>query len=154
PQFHLPKVLVAVSKAHIEKNEQEFTPLLHGVMTALFDHAVQFAVIDDVDLSRIDSGPHVLIYPNPEHASPEVIAKLRARVEKGDDLFVTGDFTPPLEGGATRHTEPVLQLLGLKWLADYPAGSEIPIGPVSGWDLLTPYIGRPLSKFRAAGARA
>jgi len=154
PQFHIPKVLVVVSKAHIEKDERTFTPYLHGTMDALFDHQVQFAVIDDVDLDRIPAGPHVLIYPNPEYASPEVIAKLRARVEGGDDLFLTGDFTQPLEAGAARDTGLFLQISGLKWLADYPAGSEIPIAPVGGWELLNPYIGHPVSKLQADGARA
>jgi len=152
PQFHVPKVLVVVSKAHIEHDESKFTPYLHGTMNALFDHAVQFTVIDDVDLDRIASGPHVLIYPDPEYTSPDVIAKLRARVEEGDDLFLTGGFVQP-QARPARNTELFAQLSGLRWLADYPPGSEIPIAPVGGWELLNPYIGRPLSKFQAAGAR-
>ena len=154
PQFHVPKVLVLVSKAHIEKDEKGFTPYLHGTMSALFDHAVQFAVIDDVDLDRIPAGPHVLIYPDPEYASPEVSAKLRARVEEGDDLFLTGDFTQPLGGSAARDTELFYHILGLKWLADYAAGTEIPVAPAGGWELLNPYIGHPLSRFQADGARS
>jgi hypothetical protein len=154
PQFHVAKVLVVVSKAHIEKDEKGFTPYLHGIISALFDHAVQFAVVDDVDLDGIPAGPHVLIYPNPEYAVPEVTAKLRARVENGDDLFLTGDFTQPLEGGAARDTELFRHILGLKWLADYPAGTEIPVGPAGGWELLNTYIGHPLSRFQAGGAHA
>ncbi len=152
PTFHFPKVLIVFSKAHLMKDEESFVPYLYGTLNALFEYAVQYAVIDDVDLDRIPSGPHVLIYPDPRYASPEILSKLRSRVEAGDDLFLTGDFTQPLEAGGSRQIELFNQFVGLKWLSDYPAGSEIPIVPARIAELLNPYIGHPLSMFQSDGA--
>jgi len=152
PAFHMPKVLVVFSKAHLVTNEDSFLPYLRGTLNALFEQAVQFAVIDDVDLDRIPPGPHVLIYPNPRYASPEILTKLRSRVEAGDALFLTGDFTQPLDPGGSRQTELFDRMVGLRWVSDYLAGSEIPIVPVGGSQLLHPYVGRPLSMFRSGGA--
>jgi hypothetical protein len=153
PQFHIPKVLVIFAKAHLEKDEKSFAPYLHGVLDALFERAVQFAVVDDADLDRVPAGPHVLIYPDPRYASPEIATKLRGRVEAGDTLFLAGDFTQPVEASGARDTETLDVLGGLKWLADYPAGSEVPVAPSVGLGLLSPYIGRPLGKLQAEHAR-
>jgi hypothetical protein len=153
PEFQLPKTLVVLPKAEIERNETSYVPYLHGVLNALFDRAVQFATIDDTDLDRIPVGPHVLIYPDPEYAVPEVLAKLSARVEAGDDLFLAGDFTRPLEAGGERQTELFRRLAGLKWLGDYTSGSEIPIEPAVEPGILNPYIGQPQSMFQAEDAR-
>ena len=127
---------------------------VNGIMNALFEHEVQFAVIDDVDLDKLPNEPRVLIYPDPVYASNEVLTKLRSRVMAGDDLFLTGDFSQPLEAGGERQTKFFSELAGLRWLADYPAGSEIPIVPVEGGGLVNPYLGHPLSKFQAEGGRA
>ncbi len=154
PQFDLPKVLVVLSKAHLMKDEESFVPYLNGTMDALFERAIQFAVIDDVDLDRLPTEPHVLIYPDPEYASKEVFTRLRSRVMAGDDLFLTGDFTQPFEDGGDRQTKFFHDLVGLRWLADYPAGSEVAIQPVEGGELLNPYLGHPLSKFQTDGAHA
>jgi hypothetical protein len=149
PQFVLPKVLLVLSKAHLMKDEDSFVPYLNGIMDALFERAIQFAVIDDVDLDRLPNEPHVLIYPDPEYASKDVLTRLQSRVMAGDDLFLTGDFTQSSEGGDDRQTGFFHDLAGLRWLADYPAGSEVSILPVEGGELLNPYLGRPLSNFQA-----
>jgi hypothetical protein len=151
PEFHLPNVLVVFPKERLVKDGEPFLPYLHGVLNALFERAVQFAVIDDVDLDRIPSGPHVLIYPDPRCASPDVLKKLQSRAEAGDALFVSGDFTQPVEAGGNRQTETFRQLAGVSWLSDYAPGAEIPIVPTGAIGLLHPYIGRPVSKFRAEG---
>jgi hypothetical protein len=163
PQFNLPKVLVVIPKAHVMKDQEAVVPYgwgfetptyVNGIMNALFEHEVQFAVIDDVDLDKLPNEPRVLIYPDPVYASNEVLTKLRSRVMAGDDLFLTGDFSQPLEAGGERQTKFFSELAGLRWLADYPAGSEIPIVPVEGGGLVNPYLGHPLSKFQAEGGRA
>jgi len=153
PEFRFPKTLVVLPKAEIERNESTYAPYLNGILSALFDYSVQFATIDDTDLERIPVGSHVLIYPDPEFALPEVLAKLSARVEAGDDLFLSGDFTRPLEAGDERRTEFFRRLAGLKWLGDCTNGSEIPIEPVVGPEILNPYIGQPRSIFEAEDAR-
>jgi hypothetical protein len=134
------------------KDGEAFTPYLHGVLNALFERAVQFAVIDDADLDRLPSGPHVLIYPDPKCASPEVLKKLQSRVEAGDALFMSGDFTQPLEAGGDRQAGWFKQLAGVSWVSDYAPGSEIPIVPSGALGILNPYIGHPGSKFHAEGA--
>ncbi len=154
PEFNPPKVLVVFPKAHIERDEEVFAPYLCGALDVLFEQGVQFASIDDVDLDRIPSGPHVLIYLDPYYASPEVLTRLQARVEAGDDLFLSGDFSQPLEAGASRETDAFSKLVGLKWLGDNVPGSEIAIAPTDASGLVHPYIGHPLAKFQAAEARA
>jgi len=153
PEFIPPKVLVVFPQARLERDEETYAAYLHGVMNVLLEAGVQFAAIDDGDLDRIPAGPHVLIYPDPHYASPEVLAKLRTRVEAGDDLFLSGDFSQPLETGGPRATDLFSDLAGLKWVGDYPEGSEIPLAPSDASGLLNPYIGHPLSMFQPAGAR-
>ena len=46
------------------KEAKSFAPYLNGILNALFERAIQFAVIDDVDLDRLPNEPHVLIYPD------------------------------------------------------------------------------------------
>lgn len=153
PKFQFPKMLVVLPKAEIERNEDTYLPYLDGILNRLDDAAVQFAVIDDTDLDRIPAGPHVLIYPDPEYPVSSVLEKLMARVEAGDDLFLTGDFTQPLDARGERQTELFHRIAGLKWLGDYPISNEIPIDPVPGPRILNPYIGHPRSMFQADGAR-
>jgi hypothetical protein len=153
PKFNLPKVLIVFSKAHLMKDEESFVPYLDGTMNALFERAIQFAAIDDVYLERLPNEPHVLIYPNPEYALPEVLSKLRSRIEAGDALFLTGDFTQSLEEGRNRRTEFFTQLVGLRWLSDYPPGSEIAIVPTGSSELVNPYLGHPLSMFQSEDAK-
>ena len=52
-----------------------------------------------------------------------------------------------------RRTELFRRLAGLKWLGDCTNGSEIPIEPVVGPEILNPYIGQPRSIFQAEDAR-
>ena len=152
PKFVLPKVLVVISKVHVLKDDGSFVPYLQGTMNALFERATQFAVIDDVDLDRLPNGPHVLIYPNPEYVSPDVVSKLRSRVEAGDNLYMSGDFTQSVEEGGNRRTELFTQLLGLRWLSDYPPNSDTAVVPTGSSELVYPYLGHPLSMFRSVDA--
>ena len=80
------------------------------------------------------------------------MSKLRSRVEAGDALFLTGDFTQPIGAGESRQTELFSRMVGLRWLSDYPAGSAIPIVPAGASQGLNPYIGHPLSMFQSDGA--
>ena len=153
PEFHFPKTLVVLPKARIEKDEAAYTPGLLGVLNMLFDRGVQCATIDDTDLDRVPAGPHVLIYLDPQYAAPEALAKLGARAEAGDDVFLTGDFSQALDAGGARQTELFPRLTGLRWLGDYARGSEIPVAPATGLGILSPYIGHPRSKFEAEGAQ-
>jgi hypothetical protein len=153
PEFHFPKTLVVLPKQRVIRDEAAYLPGLLDMMSTLFDRGVQFATIDDTDLDRIPAGPHVLIYLDPEYAVPEVIEKLQARAEAGDEVFITGDFSQPLEAGGTRQTELFARLAGLRWLGDYERGSEIPLAPVLGTGVLNPYIGHPRSMFEASGAQ-
>lgn len=152
PEFHLPNVLVVFSKERLLRNEEAFTPYLHGVLNELFERAVQFAVIDDVDVDRLPAGPLVLVYPDPRCVSPEVMRKLQSRVEGGDALFVSGDFTQPVEAGGHRQVEWFKQLAGVSWISDYAPGNEIPVVPTGSVGLMNPYIGRPISRFHAEQA--
>ena len=94
-----------IPKQRVIKDEAAYLPGLLGIVSTLFDRGVQFATIDDTDLDRIPTGPHVLIYLDPEYAVPEALAKLQARAEAGDDVFITGDFSRPLDAGGARQTE-------------------------------------------------
>ena len=152
PEFHFPKTLVVLPKERIERDEDVYAPGLLSVLNELFDHGVQYAVIDDTDLDRIPAGPHVLIYLDPEYAAKEALTKLAARAEAGDDLFITGDFSQALVAGEARHTDLFPRLTGLRWLGDFEAGREIPVAPVAGSGVLNPYIGRPRSWFEAGEA--
>lgn len=153
PEFNFPKTLVVLPKARIEKDEDAYMPVLLGVLNMLFDRGVQCATIDDTDLDRIPAGPHVLIYLDPQYAAPEALAKLAARAEAGDDVFVTGDFSQALDAGSARQPDLFPRLAGLRWLGDYARGSEIPVAPASGAGILNPYMGHPRSMFEAAGAQ-
>jgi len=153
PEFHFPKTLVVLPKARIEKDEAAYLPGLLDVLNLLFDRGVQNATIDDTDLDHIPAGPHVLIYLDPQYATPEVLGKLAARVEAGDDIFLTGDFSQPLDSGEVRQTGFFPRLAGLRWLGDNARGSEIPVAPAAGLGVLNPYIGHPLAKFESDGAQ-
>ena len=153
PEFHFPKTLLVIPKQRVIKDEAAYLPGLLGIVSTLFDRGVQFATIDDTDLDRIPTGPHVLIYLDPEYAVPEALAKLQARAEAGDDVFITGDFSKPLDAGGARQTELFSRLAGVRWLGDYERGSEIPLAPDPGAGVLNPYLGRPRGKFEADGAQ-
>jgi hypothetical protein len=95
PEFRLPQVLVVFPRARLMKDGEAFVPYLHGVMNALFERAVQFAVVDDSDLERVPAGDRVLIYPDPLYSSLDIQQKLQSRVEAGDSLFLFGDLSQP-----------------------------------------------------------
>lgn len=138
PEFRLLNVLVVFSKERLLRNEEAFTPYLHGVLNELFERAVQFVVIDDVDVDRLPAGPLVLVYPDPRCVSPEVMRKLQSRVEAGDALFVSGDFTQPVEAEGHRQVEWFKQLAGVSWISDYAPGNEISVVPTGAVGLMFP----------------
>lgn len=152
PQFRLPEVLVVFPKLRLLRDEETFTPYLHGILNTLFEQAVQFAVIDDVDLEQIPPGHHVLIYPDPRYCAPDVMREIQGRVEHGDELFLSGDFTQPEESGGIRQTNWFTVLTGLRLISDYSPNEEIPVRPTGAEGLLNPYIGHPLSSFQPVGA--
>jgi hypothetical protein len=154
PAFHPPQVLVVFAKEHLMRDGRVFTQYLKSVMRQLVDESVQFAVIDDFDLDHLAGPGHFLIYPDPRFATREVLEKLQARVEAGDDLFLSGDFTQPLEENGARETTWFERLAGLTWLADRAPAAESGITPTSGGVPLVPYLGTPLARFKLHGAEA
>jgi hypothetical protein len=153
PEFKFPEILVLFPKERLLKDGEPFTPYLHSVLNALFERGVQFGVIDDVDVNRIPTGSRVLIYPDPRYAPPEILRELQSRVQAGDTLFLSGDFTQPSEAGASHQIDLFKELTGLSWISDYPPASEIPVVPTGAEGFLNPYIGRPLSRFQPVGAK-
>jgi len=151
PAFHLPKVLVVFAKEHLMRDGEAYTEYLITVMRQLIAQSVQFAVIDDSDLDRITGAGHFLIYPDPCYGDREVLEKLQARVQAGDELFLSGDFTQAIQKNGTREITWFERLAGLTWLSDR-APEESAITPASGDVPLVPYIGMPISNFKAHGA--
>lgn len=153
PVFRFPKVLIVVSTERLIRHESSYVTYLCEILNGLSNRDVQFALVNDTDVDRIPVGPHVLIYPYPRYIPLEVLDKLKARVRAGDELFVAGDFTQTLQKGGSRQTALFDELLGLKWIADYPADLELPITPTkNAHGLITPYIGSPLGKLQPSGA--
>jgi hypothetical protein len=154
PAFNPPRVIVLFAKEHLMRDWRVFTPYLQSVLRQLLDENVQLAVVDDFDLDRLTGPGHILIYPDPRYASREVLEKLQARVKAGDSLFLSGDFTQPLEENAPRETAWFERLAGLTWLADRMPGGESGVAPTSATALLLPYLGTPLASFKLNGAEA
>lgn len=154
PAFQAPQVMVVFSKEHLMRDGRAFTDYLTSVMRRLVDDSVQFAVIDDTDLQRLGGSRHVLVYPDPRYASPDVLEELRRRVEAGDSLFLSGDFTQPLEAGGPRATDWFRRLAGLDWVADRHTDVASAIIPAAGAVRLEPYFGTPIARFASHGAEA
>jgi hypothetical protein len=154
PAFHPPQVLVLFAKERLMRDGEVFSQYLRAVMRQLADESVQFAVIDDSDLDRLTGPGRVLIYPDPRYATRQVLEKLQARVDAGDSLFLSGDFTQPVEENGTRETAWFERLTGLTWLADRTPGGESEVAPTSAGARLLPYLGTPFASFRLHGAEA
>jgi len=154
PAFQAPQVMVVFSKEHLMRDGRAFTDYLVSAMRRLVDDSVQFTVIDDTDLQRLDSSRHLLIYLDPRYASPDVLEELRRRVEAGDSLFLSGDFTQPLEAGGPRATDWFTRLAGLEWVSDRQTDVTSAIIPAAGTIRLEPYFGSPLARFALHGAEA
>jgi hypothetical protein len=155
PAFLYPQVLVVVPKEHIWRVTAPSDPYnahVLGVMDTLVENSIQFAVVDDVDLDHIPKSPHVLLYPDAQCNSPEILGKLEQRVRDGDRLWVSGDLTSPPRANARSQTDWFARIIGLTWLSNRELTNPVLIAPTAGSALLSPYLGFPRSTFRATGA--
>ncbi len=94
--------------------------MLYQFVDALLDRHVDLGVIDDQHLSQLPASARLLVYPIPFHIPDEAYARLKAFVQGGGRLCITGDVSYDGLRRRTR-TDRLEELCGVRFASEnYP----------------------------------
>lgn len=149
PIFHAPEVILVCPRERLLRDERVYEPYLRAVIDLLIEQNVQFALLDDAELSKLPPGPRTLIYADPRYADRPILKALLERVRAGDRLFLAGEFarSPAADGANDRSL--FGEIAGLTWAGAATADAVVVTPSVAE---LTPYIGTVGNLLNTSGA--
>ena len=128
----------------------------HRASDLLVSCGVNFSLLPDSALDRLPATAKTLIYPVPLDPPDDVVDQLRAFVEKGGALYISGDISYDAQCQPTKR-ERLTQLCGVE-AAGQPTAAPLTIPPAEGPAMpsqdsgITAWVAHPFLPIKLAGA--
>jgi len=122
----------------------------------LIDERVPFSTLADEFIDELPAHVKTILYPLPYCPNEKVIARLEAFVERGGQLYISGDISYDRFRQRTQ-TQRLKDLCGVEFVSerfaniDYQNGALPVVGRATGW---SDYVGAPGIVTRLAGAHS
>jgi len=102
--------------------------LLYKTINSLYSTYPDFGIIDDKSLSKLPESVEALIYPVPYSVPDEAYKQLKAFVQRGGRLYISGDISFDNIRQRTQSNR-LEELCGVKFVSEnYPSGSWTDMG--------------------------
>ncbi len=164
PVYETPDVLVLLPRGHWAGDYMNMYPYLVDFLGLLIDLGVDYGVLDEGDLERLPADARAVVYPLPHCAPEHVFPQLKAFVERGGCLWLSGsDRAFAQEGEAGTALRGLVgagfggwlgprgeHLVGLARMRTLPQERIVGTRALPG---LSAYDGRPCVRMRLAGAQ-